>query len=65
MSEKLKVGFVMSHEVKAMLERMSTDELRTLSGELELAIRERHKRLYGGRLVDPPAGYDVKNYDHG
>ena len=33
-------------EVAEMLKRMSTENLRTLSGELELAIRERYRRLY-------------------
>ena len=45
--EKVKRAYYLPEDVLEMLERMSTDEFRTLSGELELAIRERYEGKYG------------------
>jgi len=45
--EKVKRAYYLPEDVLEMLERMSTDELRTLSGELELAIRQRYVGKYG------------------
>ena len=43
---KVKRAYYLTEEVLRMLERMSTDELRTLSNELEVSIMERYRRLY-------------------
>ena len=54
-------------EIAEMLKRLSEDELRTLSGELELAIRQRYQDKYGRELVDTRERYDTseRDYEHG
>jgi len=58
MSDRLVRTYVLSREVEDMLRRMSTENLRSLSAELELAIRERYARHQPRELVDDTLVYD-------
>jgi len=64
MNERIRKGYYLSVEVAEMLKRMSADELRSLSNELEMCIRDRYRKLYQ-EISQERAAQQERDYDHG